>query len=253
MRFTYLGSGSRGNSALVQSGKTTVMVDCGFSLSESERRLRRAGVAPESLTAIVVTHEHADHLSGVARLARKYRIPVWMTHGTYVAWPDPVVPILGYCNAHSRFVIGDIEVRPFAVPHDAREPCQFVFSDGIRQVGVLSDAGHITPHIRTSLTGCHALLVECNHDPDMLARGPYPATLKARVGGPLGHLSNGQTAALLAEIDLGNLQHLVIAHISEKNNTPALARAALMAELDCDEDWIAVADQDEGLHWREVS
>lgn len=253
MRFAYLGSGSRGNAALIQAGSTTLMVDCGFSLVESERRLARLGVSPESLSAIVVTHEHGDHVNGVARLACKYRIPVWLTHGTHAGWPGNNVPLLAFCSAHEAFTVGDIEVQPYPVPHDAREPCQFVLSDGARRVGVLSDAGHITAHIRASLSGCHALLVECNHDPEMLAKGPYTAQLKARVGGPLGHLNNGQTAGLLGEIDLGNLQHLVVAHISETNNTPALARAAVAAAMNCAEDWIAVADQDAGLDWREVS
>lgn len=252
MRFSYLGSGSRGNAALIQVGETVLMVDCGFTLAESERRLRRAGVAPEALTAILVTHEHADHIGGVALLARKYGIPVWMTHGTHRAWLDPLVPRLGFCSAHASFAVGNIEVQPYPVPHDAREPCQFVFSDGQRRVGILSDAGHVTAHMRESLSGCEALLVECNHDPEMLLRGPYPAALKARVGGPLGHLSNQQTAQMLAELDRSRLQQLVVAHISEVNNRPTLARAALAAALDCAEDWIAVAEQDRGLDWREV-
>lgn len=253
MRFSYLGSGSRGNAALIQAGATTLMVDCGFSLAESERRLARLGVAPQALTAIVVTHEHGDHLNGVARLARKYRIPVWMTQGTRAVWRDSEVPVLRVCSAHAAFTLGDIEVCPYPVPHDAREPCQYVFSDGRRRVGVLSDAGHVTPHMRTSLAGCHALLLECNHDSEMLANGPYTASLKQRVGGPLGHLSNAQAAGLLSEIELGQLQHLVLTHLSEKNNTPGLARAAVAAAMHCAEDWIAIADQDLGLDWREVS
>jgi phosphoribosyl 1,2-cyclic phosphodiesterase len=253
VRFAYLGSGSRGNAALIQAGTTTLMLDCGFSLAETERRLARLGVDPQDLSAIVVTHEHGDHLNGVARLARKYRIPVWMTQGTRAVWRDSVVPVLRICSAHTAFTLGDIEVCPYPVPHDAREPCQYVFADGKHRIGVLSDAGHITPHIRDSLTGCHALLLECNHDPDMLARGPYTASLKTRVGGPLGHLSNGQAAGLLAEIDVTQLQHLVIAHISETNNTPSLARAAVTQMMGCTKDWVAVADQDAGLDWREVS
>jgi phosphoribosyl 1,2-cyclic phosphodiesterase len=252
VKFAYLGSGSRGNAALIQAGGTTLMLDCGFSLAETERRLLRLGVAPQDLSAIVVTHEHADHLSGVARLARRHRIPVWMTHGTHAAWTGTDVPAVEFCCAHTPFTIGDIELHPYPVPHDAREPCQYVFSNRRRRIGVLSDAGHITSHIRASLTGCDALLVECNHDPDMLAQGPYPDSLKARVGGQLGHLSNGQTAALLGEIDITHLQHLVLAHISETNNTPTLARSTVAAALSCAEHWIAVADQGTGLDWREV-
>lgn len=252
MRFAYLGSGSRGNAALIQAGHTTLMLDCGFSLAETERRLQRLGVEPAGLTAIIVTHEHTDHLSGVARLARKYRLPVWMTRGTRAAWADAAVQTVEFCCAHTPFVLGDLELFPYPVPHDAREPCQFVFSDGNRRVGVLSDTGHITPHIGASLSGCDALLLECNHDPDLLAKGPYPEHLKARVGGPLGHLSNEQAAALLHEIRHDRLQHMVIAHISETNNRPALARAAVAAALNCSEDWVALADQDNGLAWRDV-
>jgi phosphoribosyl 1,2-cyclic phosphodiesterase len=253
VRFAYLGSGSRGNAALIQAGRTLLLLDCGFSVAETERRLARLGVAPADLTAIVVTHEHADHLGGVARLARKHRLPVWMTHGTQAAWTEREVPVLEFCCAHTTFALGDIELRPYPVPHDAREPCQFVFSDGQRRIGVLSDAGHITPHIRASLSGCDALLLECNHDPAMLADGPYPERLKARVGGPLGHLSNAQAAALLGEIEVSRLQHLVVTHISETNNRPGLARAAVAAALNCDAGWVAVAEQEQGLDWREVS
>ncbi|HXG27618.1 MAG TPA: MBL fold metallo-hydrolase, partial [Nevskiales bacterium] len=253
MRFAYLGSGSRGNAALIQAGRTLLLLDCGFSVAETERRLARLGVTPADLAAIVVTHEHADHLGGVARLARKHRLPVWMTRGTHAAWLERDVPMPEFCCAHTAFALGDIELAPYPVPHDAREPCQFVFSDGQRRIGVLSDAGHITPHIRASLSGCDALLLECNHDPAMLADGPYPERLKARVGGPLGHLSNAQAAALLGEIDVSRLQHLVATHISETNNRPGLVRAALAAALNCDPGWIAVAEQEQGLDWREVS
>ncbi len=253
MRFAYLGSGSRGNAALIQAGRTLLLLDCGFSVAETERRLARLGVAPTELAAIIVTHEHVDHLGGVARLARKHRLPVWMTHGTQAAWTERDTPMPEFCCAHTAFALGDIEIRPYPVPHDAREPCQFVFSDGQRRIGVLSDSGHITPHIRASLTGCDALLLECNHDAAMLAEGPYPAGLKARVGGPLGHLSNAQAAALLGEIDASRLQHLVVTHISEANNRPALARAAVAAALNCDAGWVAVAEQEQGLDWREVS
>jgi phosphoribosyl 1,2-cyclic phosphodiesterase len=253
VRFAYLGSGSRGNAALIQAGGTTLMLDCGFPLAETERRLLRLGVEPARLDAIVVTHEHTDHLRGVARFAHKYRIPVWMTQGTHAVWNHGAATGVRFCCAHTAFALGDIELRPYPVPHDAREPCQFVFTDGCRRIGVLSDAGHVTPHIRNSLSGCDALLLECNHDPDLLAAGPYPDSLKRRVGGPLGHLSNGQAAALLGEIEIGRLQQVVVAHISETNNRPALARAAVAAALNCAENWIAVADQDAGLEWREVS
>src|SRR5699024_8432596 len=156
-------------------------------------------------------------------------------------------------SAHKPFAVGDLEVIPYPVPHDAREPCQFVFGNGDRRVGVLSDAGTITPLIRQQLGGCDALLLECNHDREMLAGGPYRESLKRRGGGNLGHLSNTQAAALLAGVDTGSLQHVVVAHLSEKNNTPERACGALAGALGCNAGWIAVATQVQGLDWREVT
>jgi len=253
MRFASLGSGSRGNATLVESGATLVMVDCGFSCRETERRLGRLGRTPDQLSALLVTHEHGDHVRGVPLLARKYGLPVWLTRGTHGMLRDTDLPVVQYFDGHSSVEIGDLCISPFTVPHDAREPCQFVFENGMRRFGLLTDTGRMTPHIIESLDGCDALLLECNHDADMLAGGPYSAALKRRVGGPLGHLSNGQARALLEALDCSSLQHLVAAHLSDKNNRPALARTALGAALDCAEDWIGVADQDAGLDWRSIT
>lgn len=253
MRFASLGSGSRGNATLVQAGDTTLMVDCGFSISETEARLARLGVAPGALAAILVTHEHSDHASGVARFAARHGIPIRCTAGTRSACLK-----LGFDSAEpfdgaSAFVVGDIRVMPVTVPHDAREPVQFLFDGGAHRFGLLTDVGSLTPHIRRMFSGCGGLLLECNHDREMLEDGPYPVSLKTRVGGPLGHLSNEQAADLLRSIDKQWLQHLVAAHLSEKNNTPALARAALAEAMDCDADWIGIADQGMGFEWREIS
>jgi phosphoribosyl 1,2-cyclic phosphodiesterase len=253
IRVAMLGSGSRGNATLVQCGSTTVMVDCGFFLREAEQRLGRWGVLADQLSAILVTHEHADHLGGVARLARKHHIPVYMTHGTFAAWDDPLVPRVHRFPPEQSFRIGELDVQPFPVPHDAREPAHFVFSDGTRRVGVISDAGSVTAHMRAALSGLDALLLEFNHDVGMLARGPYPPPLKARVGGHLGHLSNIQSAALLREIDCTRLQHLALTHISEKNNTPDLALAAAREGLGQAPDWLVCAHQNEGLPWKDVA
>lgn len=253
MRFASLGSGSRGNATLVESGATLVMIDCGFSCRETERRMARLGRSPEQLSALLVTHEHGDHVRGVAPLARKYGLPVWMSRGTHGMLRDTDFPVVQHFDGHSGMALGDLCITPFTVPHDAREPCQFVFEDGARRFGMLTDTGRMTPHIIESLQGCDALLLECNHDADMLADGPYSAALKRRVGGPLGHLSNRQAGALLALLDTSRLQHLVAAHLSDKNNRPALARAALGAALDCAEDWIGVADQAAGLDWRAIA
>lgn len=254
MRFALLGSGSEGNALVVQSGRNTLLLDCGFSLSETTARLARLALQPEQLTGILVTHEHTDHISGVVRLARKFSIPVWLTHGTLRAQQTAFGGLtIIEINPHHHFAIGDIEVRPFPVPHDAAEPVQFVFGDGARQLGVLTDTGHVTPHIEASLSGCDALVLECNHDARMLAEGDYPWSLKQRVGGRFGHLNNQDAAALLARLDRQRLQHVVAAHISRKNNLPELAVQALADVLGCEAGWVAVATQEEGLGWREVA
>lgn len=252
IRFASLGSGSKGNATLVESGSTRIMVDCGFYLREAEQRLARLGVAPETLSAIVVTHEHHDHIGGVARFARKHRVPVWMTAGTFAAWDDPYVPDVHRFNPQDSFAIGALQVQAFPVPHDAREPCHYVFCDGGLRLGVISDAGSVTAHMRERLSACDALMLEFNHDLDMLLAGPYPPALKTRVGGPLGHLSNAQSAALLRSVDCTRLQHLALTHLSEKNNLPQLARAAACDALARDESWMFCADQSAGFQWREI-
>jgi phosphoribosyl 1,2-cyclic phosphodiesterase len=252
MRFASLGSGSRGNATLVEAGATLVMVDCGFSCRETERRLARLGRSAQQLSALLVTHEHGDHVRGVAALARKYDLPVWLTRGTWHMLRDNDLPEVRHCDGHQAFAIDDLEVTPFTVPHDAREPCQYVFADGAHRLGVITDTGRMTPHIVDCLDRCDALLLECNHDAQLLACGPYPETLKQRVGGPLGHLSNAQAGALLARLDTSRLQHLVAAHLSDKNNRPELARTVLADVLDCAPHWIGVAGQDDGLDWRTI-
>ncbi|QKT04584.1 MBL fold metallo-hydrolase [Ectothiorhodospiraceae bacterium 2226] len=251
MRFCSLGSGSRGNGLLVEHGRTRLLVDCGFTLREVKRRLERAGIAPDSLSGILVTHEHSDHASGVGPLARKYRIPVWMTLGT-ARRLNETLPSVKVFNCHEPFAVDDVAVDPFPVPHDAREPAQFVFHDGAHRLGLLTDTGSGTPHIVRQLDAVDALVLECNYDEHMLAEGPYPPALKRRVGGRFGHLSNVQAAAILCAMDHSRLQHLVGAHLSEKNNVPALARAALAEALDCTEDWITLAEQDAGFGWRAI-
>jgi phosphoribosyl 1,2-cyclic phosphodiesterase len=253
MRFALLGSGSEGNALVVQAGATCLLLDCGFTLAETTARLARLGLDPAQLSGIVVTHEHGDHVSGVARLARKHAIPVWLTHGTLREHGAlHGMPGITEINPHAAFAIGDIEVQPYLVPHDAAEPVQYVFGDGAARLGVLTDVGCATPHIEAMLNGCTALVLECNHDAQMLADGDYPYSLKQRVAGRLGHLSNAAAAALLARLDTGKLRHLVAAHLSRKNNLPQLAVAALSEALGCSADWVAVADQDEGLDWREL-
>jgi phosphoribosyl 1,2-cyclic phosphodiesterase len=253
MRFAVLGSGSEGNALVVQVGQTRILLDCGFSLSETVVRLARLGLQAEQLDGIVVTHEHGDHISGVARLARKFDLPIWLTHGTLrtqnAAFSELAITEI---NPHQAFSIGDVQVQAYPVPHDAAEPVQYIFSDGSRRFGVLTDAGSATPHIEAILSGCHALVLECNHDAGMLAGGDYPYTLKQRVGGRYGHLNNADAATLLGRLDNSRLQHIVAAHLSRKNNVAGLAVAALSGVLGCSPDQVAVATQERGLDWCEI-
>ena len=252
MRFASIGSGSEGNGLVVEAGSTRVMIDCGFGVRDTAARLARIGVAPESLDAILVTHEHADHVGGVPAFAARHGIPVWLTFGTLTSVGERfanVAHVYGF-DSHDRFVVGDLEVLPFPVPHDAREPVQFVITDGEWKLGVLTDLGVSTPYVEASLTRCHALVLECNHDLGMLELSDYPRALKDRISGRLGHLHNEGAAALLAALDNSRLQHIVAAHLSKQNNTPDLARAALAAALHCSRDWIGIADQVEGFAWR---
>jgi phosphoribosyl 1,2-cyclic phosphodiesterase len=254
MRFALLGSGSEGNALVVQVDQTRVLLDCGFSLSETLSRLMRLDLQAEQLDGIVVTHEHGDHISGVARLARKFDLPVWLTHGTLRAQNAAFAGLsITEINPHLAFAIGDVQVQPYPVPHDAAEPVQYVFSDGTRRLGVLTDAGSATPHIEATLSGCHALVLECNHDAGMLADGDYPYSLKQRVGGRYGHLNNADAAALLKRLDNSRLQHIVAAHLSSKNNLAEHAVAALSGVLGCAAGQVAVATQEQGLDWREIA
>ena len=249
MRIASLGSGSRGNATLVQHEQTTLLVDCGFSLRETEKRLGELGLEATDIDAILITHEHGDHIRGIGSFFRKYATPLYMTHGTYRASDifaqHPCQEIL----AGERITVKDISILPFAVPHDATEPCQFVFTDGDVRVGLLTDTGMITPHIVSMLSGCHAMLLECNHDVEMLQQGEYPASLKQRVGSDYGHLNNGQAAGLLAQMDTSQLNYVAAMHLSDKNNKPALARQALSRALGWRLNDILVADQENGLDW----
>ncbi len=254
MRFALLGSGSEGNALVVQVGDTRVLMDCGFSLSESVARLARLGLQAAQLSGIVVTHEHGDHISGVAKLARKFNLPIWITHGTLRTQNAAFAELsITEINPHLTFTIGELQVQPYPVPHDAAEPVQYVFSDGVRRLGVLTDVGCTTPHIEATLSGCHALVLECNHDAEMLRTSDYPSSLKQRVGGRYGHLSNHDAAALLGRLDNSRLQHIVAAHLSRKNNAAVLAVAALSETLGCTAEQVLVATQEYGLDWHEIA
>lgn len=252
MRFAVLGSGSRGNGTLIASGETRVLVDCGFSAREAERRLAGHGVAASELTAILVTHEHADHVNGVELLARRYNLPVYLSEGTLRGLRKPV-PQAGVLRGGARLDIGELAIDVVSVAHDALEPTQFVFSDGKRRFGLLTDLGSYCPRILRSYEGLDALMIEANHCSNMLASGQYPYFLQRRVGGDHGHLNNQQAAGLVSELGWQGLQHLVLAHLSSKNNLPALARQTFVDTLGCDPDWLQLADQDSGLSWRHIA
>lgn len=254
MRFACLGSGSKGNAWLLESGSTRVLLDCGFGIRETTTRLERLGVTPDSIRAVVVTHEHSDHGRGVARFAARHGCQVRLTHGCYSTLAATTeMPAVDIIDSHAPFSIDDLEFRPYPVPHDAREPVQYIVSDGARRFGLLTDVGHVTEHMASMLEGCDALVLECNHDVAMLKGGSYPPSLKARILGRYGHLDNQASASLLARLAHPRLQHVVAAHLSEENNAPELAQAALAGAMGCETAWIGVADQQSGLEWRSIT
>jgi phosphoribosyl 1,2-cyclic phosphodiesterase len=240
---------------VAEAGGTRVLIDCGLKLRETERRLARLGLEPAGIRAILVTHEHGDHAGGVFDLAAAHGIAVYLTHGTLASLnsqkniPDKNLKIL---TAEEKLTIDGMEVAPFTVPHDAREPVQYVLSDGNARLGVLTDIGVSTPHVEQVLSGLDALVLECNYDHDLLWNGAYPRWLKERIGGPYGHLDNADSGRLLAALDRSRLKHVIGAHLSQQNNRPDLARAALAGALGCEEDWIGIAGQDDGFGWREI-
>lgn len=237
-------------SSATGSDPTRILVDCGLGLKEVCRRLEDRGLAPSDLDAIFVTHEHQDHVGGVARLARHAEIPVLASHGTVSAQPEDfwagvrVIEI----DSHAVLPIGGLTLHCYPVPHDAREPVQLLVASRNHRLGVLTDVGRSTPHIESMLSGADALFLEANHDPSLLACSDYPASLKQRISGPFGHLSNEASAAILAAIDQSRLQHVVAAHLSRQNNQPRLVAQAfagvLQSHTQC-----TIASQDEGVPW----
>jgi phosphoribosyl 1,2-cyclic phosphodiesterase len=255
-RFASLGSGSKGNCLVAEADGTRVLVDCGLSPRETERRLAKIGLAPADIAGILVTHEHDDHAGQAYAFAAQHKLAVWLTWGTQAALVDAGKQA-GEVRTHTidgrtAFAIGGVQVQPYTVPHDAREPVQFVLSDGAFRLGVLTDIGASTAHVEAMLSGCDALVLECNHDLDMIWGGDYPKWLKERITGPFGHLSNLQAERLLAALDRSRLKHVLAAHLSAHNNKPDLAREALARAMGCAADWIGLSTQDDGFAWREL-
>lgn len=229
------------------------MLDCGFAIRETERRLQRLNIAPSDLAGIVVTHEHQDHVGGVFKFARRHKIPVWLTYGTWQAVRKNSEGVdFQLCRDSEPLSIRDLELTPYTVPHDAREPVQYLVNNGNFRLGVLTDAGRSTPHLVKVLGGCDALMLECNHDRQMLANSAYPPSLKQRIGGPYGHLSNDTSAEILAALDKTNLKTVVGAHLSQQNNTPKLARQALCGAVSGSDVKIMIACQEDGFDWVEL-
>ncbi|WP_043110221.1 MBL fold metallo-hydrolase [Polycyclovorans algicola] len=252
LRFASLGSGSKGNATVVEGGGTRVLIDCGFGLRETAARLARLDLLPQQIDAILVTHEHGDHAGGVAPLARRWNIPVHLTHGTARSHRAFAGMALHCFDADVDFEIGALRIRAFSVPHDAAQPCQYRVECCGVGLGVVSDLGHVSANVVHALQGVDALALECNHDPQLLAAGPYPPSLKARVGGDWGHLANAQAAQLLARLDLTRLQHLWLTHLSEVNNSPAHALDAVAPALADHALQAHCANQSQGFDWCEV-
>ena len=257
LRFKNLGSGSAGNATLVEAQDglqvTRLLIDCGLRVTELRRRLQAVDVALEDLDGLFVTHEHSDHIGHARRWAQETGRPVWMSEGTRLAceadnWNLPDTQ-LRVARDGVPIALGALQLHPFTVPHDAREPLQLRCSDGDRSLGILTDLGHASAHVVQALQGCHALLLEANHDPVMLSRSSYPAFLRKRIAGPLGHLSNDDAAALLQAVRHPALSCVVAAHLSERNNAPSLAQAALSTVLGCLPGDVPVADPDQGSAW----
>ena len=230
-----LASGSRGNCALVASSTTRILVDAGLSGRETFKRLKALGERTEDISAILITHEHSDHVSGLQRLAKKLDVPVFMTAPTRHAWSRavrdaegalPELPKAEQFSAGRGFRVGDIEVMPFTIPHDAADPVGFTFrAEGVK-VGFATDLGYMPASVRNHLTGCSILMIESNHDVEMLRSGSYPWSVKQRVMSRVGHLSNDSLAEFFSSDYDGGAEYLILAHLSEENNHPERARLA---------------------------
>jgi phosphoribosyl 1,2-cyclic phosphodiesterase len=233
MRFRVLGSGSSGNATLIECGGTRILIDAGLGPREMAERLRSAGVDPASLSAIVLSHEHADHAKGAASFSRKWGVRIAATRGTYAGAGLAVTEIAGYdvLDPLVPRTIGELRVTAIPVPHDALEPVAFVVQGDGSRLGHATDLGHVDARLVDAFRFCDALLMESNYDPTLLANGPYPWSLKERIFGPRGHLSNADVGRYLATGLGDSCRQIVLAHLSEKNNHPELARVAAEGAL----------------------
>ena len=256
LRFRSLASGSSGNATLIEASdglhRTRVLVDCGLGLRQLIARLAVEGLGPADLDGIFITHEHGDHIGCAPMLVARYGVPLWTSAGTaqYAAFAG-LESALNLVRDGQVFAIGGLQLHPFTVPHDAREPLQLRCTDGDRVLGLMTDIGHVTGHALAALAGCHALVLESNHDVELLAQSRYPDFLKRRVGGQHGHLSNVQAAAALGALRHDRLNTVVAAHLSERNNRPELVSRAFAAVLGCGEADVLLAER-HGRGWLDV-
>jgi phosphoribosyl 1,2-cyclic phosphodiesterase len=256
-RFKSLGSGSAGNATLIEShapqGISRVLIDCGLTMSELSARLGELSIELCDIDALFVTHEHTDHVGNARQFGIKSKRPIWMSQGTQLAtqalsWGLEASQIQTARDLH-LIQVGSLQITPFTVPHDAREPLQVTLTNGRFKLGLVTDLGHASEHVVQALQDCHALIIESNHDSDMLRMSKYPSFLKSRISGPLGHLSNRESAELLKRILHPNLRQVVAAHLSERNNSPQLVQDALCPVLNCEPDELIIAHAEHGSPW----
>lgn len=254
LRFSLLGSGSSGNAALVQSGDTTLLLDCGLAYRRLEERAASVGVAMDQITAVLVTHEHGDHVQSLGTIARRLGVPVYITEETYRALPDKVgvIPTVRHFEAGDRWTIGGIDILSIQVNHDAADPVAFALHSGASRMAFVTDVGHCSHLIRNRLSGMHALVMESNYCPDMLRNGDYPPQVQQRIRSRNGHLSNHDMASLLDDLLHDALQTVVLVHISERNNHPDLVRSLARGVLKDHPAELVLATQDAPTPWFEV-
>lgn len=253
LKVASIGSGSSGNATLVKTDTTTLLLDCGFTLKETTSRMSQLGLSPIDIDAVLISHEHGDHIRGIGPLSRKHNVPVWLTHGTHNALRDTRFSSAHLLHAHKAFSIGDINIDPFPTPHDAAESCQYIFEHAGARFACVTDLGISTPHVESKLVGVNALIVECNYDEEMLKNGPYPASLQARIRGNFGHLGNEQAGELIKKLDHDCMQSILLGHLSEQNNTAEVAEDTIKAYLHSRHERITVLEQHACSTWFEIS
>ena len=256
MKFCALGSGSAGNSFVVQESNTTLLIDCGFGLNETISRLDRYGIHPDQLDAILITHEHEDHINGAFSLSNKYNIPIYLSHGTFKMAQKKINTnyniLFNFIHNTKPFSINELKITPIPVPHDAREPFQFMFESNSKSLAIITDLGFVTNYLIKTLKEITALVIECNHDKGMLNNSDYPQSLKDRIGGMYGHLENMEAIRLLKAINHKGISWIAAAHLSEKNNDENLVRQLIAEATNKEMEVIKVIDQKDGLNWLAV-